>query len=209
MKVGTIKAGPLAGMAKAKVFRSEHHEIPYPFAKGVIWPVFVAKHECGWAESCTAWHNAFWAADHHVRYDCGRREQPSSGGYVTPLLADGTLDMGAMHGLKPGLPWVDEPHQVRPIGEHEAEFIRRWNEGAPHRVGPVLGGMQNDPTPTHMPDPPPPGYAEVSTVELGAITAEMGAVEWEGRHLEGWSEGASGGSTGWWARVRGRHGRQR
>jgi hypothetical protein len=73
---------PLTGVPKATVFRTTHHEIPYPFAKEVVWPVYIARHDCGWREELNEWHNAFWAADHHVRYDCGRREQMSSGRYA-------------------------------------------------------------------------------------------------------------------------------
>jgi hypothetical protein len=49
-----------------------------PGIPSVTW---IASHDCNWHEHLAAWHNAFWAADHHVRYDCGRRKQPSSGAY--------------------------------------------------------------------------------------------------------------------------------
>lgn len=227
---------------------------------------WVASHDCMWHEHLTAWHNAFWAADHHVRYDCGRREQASSGGYTgtsgvcpacngsgtdlskpsslnmcitcvgtgathwdmtpipaMPLLADGTPDMGAMHGLKPGLPFNDEPHMVG--GEHvelsvvsPPYYQRMSDEEYQDRLadaqamdlylkstGPLFeayeGGMQIDPTPSDNGHPLPHACAEDATVELGCITTELGRVD-----LEGYSEGASGGSAGWWARVRG-HGR--
>jgi hypothetical protein len=190
------------------------------------WEYSAHHRDCGWFENLAYWHNAFWAADHHVRYDCGKRE-PSSGGYVLDL------------------------REAKMTTEQEAEFVRRWNE-AEHSNSPSFtvhmptyyqpmstevyeqkqaeaqamapfmeqagqamdrwlneGGMQNDPTPSDMGDPLPPGYAEASTVELGAITTEVGTVEWEGRHLEGWQGNAGVGSAGWWARVLGRHGRPR
>ena len=47
---------------------------------------WVAQHRCGgdhqWGEWLDEWHNALRAADHHMRFDCGRRE-PSSGDVVT------------------------------------------------------------------------------------------------------------------------------
>jgi hypothetical protein len=71
MRPGVIEQGEGAGKRRATVERW-----PTYGALGVTW---LASHEeCGWCDELTAWHNAFWAADHHVRYDCGKRE-PSSG----------------------------------------------------------------------------------------------------------------------------------
>lgn len=250
-----------------------------------------AYHECGWQEHLTAWHNAFWAADHHMRYDCGRRE-PSSGelrpapethewdscpyayeedahaGHVykrfdeqkvwcpgptaktgayiegtsdgNPRMPDGSPDMGALHGLMPGQPWVDGPHEVEPeitahkqtyyevmsteryeekLAEAQAldQYLERcvpghppWSEWGNEEAWAKArdeGGMRTTPTPSDMGHPLPPESTEGPTVELGAITSELGPVV-EGVAI--WEDGATDrGHTGWWAGLWGRgHGRQ-
>jgi hypothetical protein len=51
--------------------------------------------------------------------------------------------------------------------------------------------MQNDPTPSDNGDSLPPACAEDATVELGAITTELGLCTGE-------DQGSSGGGRGWW-----------
>ncbi len=159
---------------KVKAYVGKAYNVGLP---GIEWG---AHHdECGWHEYVSFWHSAFWAADHHVRYDCGRREQPSSGTY--------TLEMSG------NLATLSEAQM--------AEFKRRWAAGVSYGTSPAYtvlneGGVQNDPTPTCSDD---------ATVELGAITTEMQRVDgeqWGGAKLEGWgTNGEYGGKTGWIRRV--------
>jgi hypothetical protein len=80
MRASVIQTGQLAGVRKATVSRFEHRVTSWGEAiRGRLVNEWLASHDCGWWESLTEWHNALWAADHHVRHDCGRREQPSSG----------------------------------------------------------------------------------------------------------------------------------
>ena len=58
---------------------------------------------CGWFENRTYWYSAFWAADHHMRYDCGRRS-PSSGGYDTRQWTSTTGQMRGVYVRTPPLP---------------------------------------------------------------------------------------------------------
>lgn len=152
----------------------------HPFGKAVVYQGdwwdnnlrqvitgYEAWHECAsgeyWTERKTAWHNAFWAADHHMRYDCGRRE-PSSGDAYEAVRSGDAYEVGCMESNTP----------VRYVLD----------------------------LPVDKEDPLPPASAEDPTVELGAITTELGplpGMQWEG------STGDAGvGSAGWWARVRGK-----
>lgn len=131
------------------------------FVRCWLW---IASHECArgvyWTEHLTEWHNAFWAADHHVRYDCGYRS-PSSGipagietgkrgANVWPFMQDGSVDMGALHGLMPGQPWVEDNHEVLSDDVPGHPPFEQWSDE---------GGMQNTPTP----------FAEQPTVEFGKL----------------------------------------
>jgi hypothetical protein len=218
----SVLDGEYAGVRKAGVERWN--------TCGSLGFTWLAHHDCGWMEELDEWHNAFWAADHHMRYDCGRREQPSSGKYAVP---DGyesdpcpsayEEDVHAPHIYKDPFTeqktWCPGPAQLD-ITVHKQTWYQTMSDEeyrdklagarAMHlfldQAGEAMdrwlieGGVQNDPTPP----------VEGPTVELGAITTELGPVpgeEWDGFQLEGWSEGGSGGSGGWWERVR--RGRQR
>jgi hypothetical protein len=102
--------------------------------------VWAAWHECEpgryrhWNEILRTWHNAFWAADHHVRYDCGRRMKVSSGSYtigsytvtgdcMPPDPVDKPLMKGGMQGdphlsdmgNPPGAESADDPWEGFPL----------------------------------------------------------------------------------------------
>lgn len=132
---------------------------------------YKALHECDrinhWSEELDAWHNAFWAADHHVRYDCGRREQVSSG-RTYPA-------------------WFEQ-QQAQLNARLVADLMPFYE-----------GGVQNDPTPSDNGDPLVPACAEDPTVELGAITTELGVQVDGGSYTRGGAQaGEHGGSRGWW-----------
>jgi hypothetical protein len=190
-----------------------------------------ARHECGWWEDTAFWHNAFWAADHHVRYDCGRREQMSSGqvrppaGYdidPCPWAYEEDVHAGHIHkDENERKVWCPGPAQVQftvhKQVEHRLMSTEEYEDKladaqATHlflnRAGEAMdrwlneGGMQIDPRPFDIGDPLPPASAEDPTVELGAITAEVGCIdlgvcEEEGTE-EGLPTGEHGGSRGWW-----------
>lgn len=280
-------------------------------AKVEVWPDFgiwgtrkwLAHHdECDWFEELDEWHNAFWAADHHVRYDCGQREQPSSGrncttppGYTAepcpyayeeavhechiykdpfteaktwcpgPAQASGggcagmsgvcpacegsgtdpsrpsplnscatCVGTGATHFDMTPVPvqlTVHKPAHYEVMSTERYEDLRTQQQAmAPfmEQAGQAMdrylfeqderqrnaqvvadlmpipneGGVQNDPTPSDNGHPLPPVPAENATVELGAITAEVGCIdlgvcEEEGTE-EGLPTGEHGGSRGWW-----------
>lgn len=97
---------------------------------------WMAWHErCGWTEVLIYWHNAFWAADHHMRYDCGRRS-PSSGTcqewrYACP-------DEGGM-GITPTTLSLTVRTQVYHQPMSTEEYQRKVEEGA--ALGAYLDGV--------------------------------------------------------------------
>ena len=178
---------------KATVRRAKHYEWvegSFPREYQESW-VYVARHECGWYEELHYWHSAFWAADHHVRYDCGRRS-PSGGGY--PEIT------------------VHKPMYYERMSDERYEEVRAdaaalqafWQ-----RAGMAMdqwlneGGVRSDPTPSDTGHPLPPEYDEGPTGELGTVATEMGPVP---RGLPGIKSGIDG--AAWWDRLWG-HGRQR
>jgi hypothetical protein len=155
--------------------------------RGTTW---LAHHdECGWCEELTAWHNAFWAADHHMRHDCGRRE-PSSGDMTS-----------AVHRQIERRYMSDEEYaQYRDDAAAMAEWVERQASNPLYDYltsGTTAheGGVQEDPTPTPDEDP---------TVELGTIATDpCWGLPIEGQGCQ------SGAGTGWWRGMRGGWGRGR
>jgi hypothetical protein len=90
---------------------------------------YEAWHECRpgeyWSERTIAWHNAFWAADHHVRHDCGRREQASSGSYTRHAVPEGYESDPCP------LAYEESPH--------EPHIYKNWEEQKTWCPGPVAG----------------------------------------------------------------------
>jgi hypothetical protein len=132
---------------------------------------WIARHECAdgsiWKESLTEWHNAFWAADHHVRYDCGRREQVSSGGYIPPGIDTGKREPTI---TVDGREYYTFDQRV--LADRDAYELRAnlaWHKAR------YEGGMRKDPTPSDM-DIPQGGE---STEVNGAWYAGTGATTWE------------------------------
>lgn len=172
--------------------------------------VWNACHACGWCEDLTEWHNAFWAADHHVRYDCGRREQVSSGNVVghPPFDQWSNADAWSRARMSSGdydrlHQWVNDASDLMTQGIRARMAYDRCIEAG------YEGGMWKDPTPTHMGLPPRGGYAEGPTAELGAITAEVGQVAGDmpgdtGGDVRGGAGEQGQGHTGWWPWGKGR-----
>lgn len=204
-------------MSKAKVYRATRYEVELSWPSATERIVWATHHrDCGWREELTEWHNAFWAADHHVRYDCGRREQMSSGSTQEDCVPGHPQwgEWGSEEAWrKAGAPQATVRYDLPPKPEHLAalreatyqenfplldwpgsrEELAKWKA---HYKAQIEGGMQKTPTPTDMGLPLQGRYTEGPTTDLGAITTEVGQVPGD---TEGQWVGDQGqGHTTWW-----------
>jgi hypothetical protein len=187
-------------MIKARVlYSSTEHE-------------WLALHWCQggghWREWLTSWHNAFWAADHHMRYDCGRRE-PSSGDMTFTVRKQVEYRLMSDEEYADALADAQVAREAM-SPEQMAEWTRLFEEGMRNPMYTVLneGGRREDPTAS---DHLTAGdiyrdrceYDEGPTVELGTVDSELGPVV---PGMPGIKSGIDG--AAWWERLWG-HGRQR